>query len=32
VLRAISVETSAAGEDRQIDGLEWTLRELLEKP
>lgn len=29
-LRAISVETSADGEDRQIDALEWALRELLE--
>lgn len=30
-LRKISVETSSDGSDRQIDGLEWALRELLEK-
>jgi thiol-disulfide isomerase/thioredoxin len=29
-LRAISVETRADGTDRQIDGLEWVFRELLE--
>jgi thiol-disulfide isomerase/thioredoxin len=30
-LRAISVETRADGTDQQIDGLEWVLRELLER-
>lgn len=29
-LRKISVETSADGEDQQINGLEWALRKLLE--
>jgi thiol-disulfide isomerase/thioredoxin len=29
-LRSISVETLPDGSDRQIDGLEWALRELLE--
>ena len=30
-LRSISVETLPDGTDRQIDGLEWALRELLDK-
>jgi thiol-disulfide isomerase/thioredoxin len=30
-LRAISVETDSDGTDRQINGLEWILRELLER-